>query len=156
MGPGAGSTTAGDSAVMYLGEWPGCQSVWELHPCSISGLWAVVFFPFVYFFLLLCCCFFSPSFLPRLLIPPSLTVAFLQGVAQDFMLSCNHRLTLPLSPVISMWLKSPAATLQPLPLPVSLSRGSASLLYFCCRSFLHLLLLFLGGVLSILCIPLFV
>lgn len=28
---------------MYFGWGPGCQSVWELHPYSVSGLWAVVF-----------------------------------------------------------------------------------------------------------------
>lgn len=71
--------------------------------------------------------FFSP------LIPLiSLTVASLQGVAQDFMLSCNHCLTLSLC-YFSVLLKSPAAStaLQPpLPPPVSLCRGSASLSFF--------------------------
>lgn len=61
----------------------------------------------------------------------SFTVASLQGVAQDSMLSCNHCLTLSLLSVIfSVLLKPPAAStaLQPpLPPPVNLCRGSASL-----------------------------
>ena len=31
-----------NSAVMFSWLKWGCQCVWELHPCSISGLWAVV------------------------------------------------------------------------------------------------------------------
>lgn len=31
-----------NSAVMFFWLKQGCQCVWELHPCSISGLWAVV------------------------------------------------------------------------------------------------------------------
>lgn len=86
--------------------------------------------------------------------PISLTVASLQGVAQDFMLSCNHRLTLSLSPVISMSLKSPAATAAS-----SSSRLTQS--WFCIAvvfllalfySFIYSFICFLGG--SILCIPL--
>lgn len=134
---------------MYFGGGPGCQSVWELHPCSISGLWAVVFSvcePF--------CSFFSFLSFLAFWFPISLTVASLQGVAQDFMLSCNHRLTLSLSPVISMSLKSPAATAAS-----SSSRLTQS--WFCIAvvfllalfySFIYSFICFLGG--SILCIPL--
>lgn len=146
---GGWEPTAGDSAVMYFGWGPGCQSVWELHPCSISGLWAVVFSvcePF--------CSFFSFLSFLAFWFPISLTVASLQGVAQDFMLSCNHRLTLSLSPVISMSLKSPAATAAS-----SSSRLTQS--WFCIAvvfllalfySFIYSFICFLGG--SILCIPL--
>lgn len=109
-----------NSVVMFFRLVRGCRCVWELHPCSTSGLWAVVCsvcVPYFYF----------PPLTPLI----SLTVASLQGVAQDFMLSCNHHLTLSLFCYFSVWLKSPAASaaLQPapLPLPVSLCCGSASL-----------------------------
>lgn len=64
--------------------------MWELHPCSISGLWAVV----------CSVCVFSVSFFSPLIPLIPFTVASLQGVAQDFMLSCNHCLILSLLSVI--------------------------------------------------------
>lgn len=134
-------------------SWAQCSDVFWLRAglsvcvgvAPLQYQWAVgcCFFCLCTFLLFICFSFPSSPF-----DSPSLTVAFLQGVAQDFMLSCNHRLTLSLFPGISMSLKSPAATLQPLPLPVSLSRGSASLLYFCWRCLIHLFLhffSFLGG-----------
>lgn len=73
----------------------------------------------------------SVSFLLPLTPLMSFSVASLQGVAQDSMLSRIHCLTLSLLSVIfSVLLKPPAAStaLQPpLPPPVNLCRGSASL-----------------------------
>lgn len=64
--------------------------------------------------------------------------------------SCCLVITVWLSPSLLLfpcrW--SLLQPLQPLPLPVSLSRGSASLLYFCWRCFIHLfihLFVFWGG-----------
>lgn len=108
----------------------GGRCVWELHLCSISGLWAVV-------------CSVRVSSVPfsfcLWLLLIFLTVASLQGVAQDFMLSCNHCLTLSFFCYFSVLLKSPAAStaLQPpLPPPVSL-------LWFC----ITVVLLFFGVIL---------
>lgn len=139
---GGGEPTAGDSAVMYFGWGPGCQSVWELHPCSISGLWAVVFSvcePFCSFFLFFPSSpFDSPSLSP---LPPCRVL---------LRTSCCLVITVWLSPSLLLfpcrW--SLLQPLQPLPLPVSLSRGSASLLYFCWRCFIHLFIhwfVFWGG-----------
>lgn len=127
---------------MYFGWGPGCQSVWELHPCSISGLWAVVFSvcePFCsFFFFFPSSPFDSPSLSP---LPPCRVL---------LRTSCCLVITVWLSPSLLLfpcrW--SLLQPLQPLPLPVSLSRGSASLLYFCWRCFIHLfihLFVFLGG-----------
>lgn len=119
-----------------------CESVGSCTLAVGCGLLSFLFF----------CSLFVLFFSSSPFDPPSLDVAFLQGVAQDFMLSCNHRLTLSLFPVFAMWLKSPAATLQPFPLPVSLSRSSALLLYFCCRYYIHFFFFYFifGG--SILCV----
>lgn len=120
--------TDGNSAVMHFGRG---QAVSLCGSCTLAVLVGCGLLSFLFVYL-------SFLFLPRLWFPISLTVASLQGVAQDLMLSCNHCLTLSLFSVIFMSLKSPAASaaLQPpLPLPltppppVSLSRGSASLLF---------------------------
>lgn len=81
-----------NSAVMFFG-WSeavgvcGSCTLAVLVGCGLSSVLSV-YLRFL---------FFSP------LIPPiSLTVASLQGVAQDFMLSCNHCLTLSLFSVIFM------------------------------------------------------
>lgn len=101
-----------------------CRCVWELHPCSISGLWAVVCsvcvssVSFLFAFWLL-------SFLS--LLPPCRVL---------LRTSCCLVITVWLSPSslwLSVLLKSPAAStaLQPpLPPPVSLCRGSALLSFF--------------------------
>lgn len=106
-----------NSAVMFFG-WSEAISV--CGSCTLAvlvgcGLSSVLF---VYLQFL----FFSP------LIPPiSLTVASLQGVAQDFMLSCNHCLTLSLFSVIFM---SCWSLLQP-PQLCSLLYLLLSLSWFC-------------------------
>lgn len=86
-----------DSAVMVF-FWLFFEAVSVCGSCTLaafSGLWAVVCSVCVSSVSV----FFSFLFSP--LIPLiSLTVASLQGVAQDFMLSCNHCLTLSLLSVI--------------------------------------------------------
>lgn len=97
--------------------------MWELHPCSISGLWAVVCSVCV----LSSVCFLFPFWLLSFLslLPPRRAL---------LRTSCCLVGTVWFSPLfLFVLLKSPAASIAlqpPLPPPVSLCRGSASLLFF--------------------------